>query len=605
MSYKEPDWAVEPNHDDWKLIEIKSGVEVGRHKLTKRTIVLGRAIDLVDVPVHHESLSRQHARIAFDSQGIPWLKDLQSTHGTKVNKRPIPSAAISKVETNSTTTGSRGIMLFPGDIIQFGASTRFYTLDGPSEFERGAIQAKLAQQKLQQKQLQQSSQPITSSNSSKSSTLEPGASSWGISMDDDYDEEDDRDHNVNEGTTKALPDDVQIPEKYQKMYEKLNGMKYKLENLETESARIRRKGNDLTEGQTKQLQRNAEREETLRKSIIELEETLYDKLYPDSTSKKSKSKSRRQNDVEDDDEDDDFFDRTKNNDNNRNDPNHNNTGSDDIGVEAESEKSLVFKWKKFFDEQSKMKGSILDQAEDRVVALQERLFQLQPNGDEDAFFVENDLKLAKEKKDKIVSSIETTISKMIEVEKLLKIVNPKIRCDWATGYIGEGPSPFPSLQKPETESIEMPPPPPPSIMPRKLIPAPPAPGNKTTDVETEVMPKPLSRPAPTETETKNNDFVMPAPKRKRVVGPAMPPPTATSNSNSKPLSKPPAGTLSFLNSTSNTDNHNGRPTKSNNETKAVGSSQGSVDPKQDVWRAPEGQDGSGRTKLNEKFAGRY
>jgi hypothetical protein len=30
-----------------------------------------------------------------------------------------------------------------------------------------------------------------------------------------------------------------------------------------------------------------------------------------------------------------------------------------------------------------------------------------------------------------------------------------------------------------------------------------------------------------------------------------------------------------------------------------------MDTKKDEWVAPKGQDGSGRTKLNEKFAGRY
>jgi hypothetical protein len=30
-----------------------------------------------------------------------------------------------------------------------------------------------------------------------------------------------------------------------------------------------------------------------------------------------------------------------------------------------------------------------------------------------------------------------------------------------------------------------------------------------------------------------------------------------------------------------------------------------ADPKKDEWRAPQGQDGSGITKLNAKFAGRY
>ena len=166
-SYQEPTWAVKPSHE-WTLTEIKGGVEVAQYALHLRaTTLLGRAIDLVQVPLHHESISRRHARIAFDVQGIPWLKDLESAHGVTVNKRRLPpEASRGKIEVDDTKKGGRGVMLFPGDTIRFGASTRLYVLEGPPEFERGALQAKMQQQKLerQQQRLQQTQQeqPVSS-----------------------------------------------------------------------------------------------------------------------------------------------------------------------------------------------------------------------------------------------------------------------------------------------------------------------------------------------------------------------------------------------------------------------------------------------------------
>ena len=94
MSYQEPEWAVKPSQGEWYLTEIKGGMEVGKYRLDKRaTTIFGRATDMVHIPLNHESASRQHARISFDSQGIPWLRDLKSTHGTACNKRPLPPQA--------------------------------------------------------------------------------------------------------------------------------------------------------------------------------------------------------------------------------------------------------------------------------------------------------------------------------------------------------------------------------------------------------------------------------------------------------------------------------------------------------------------------------
>jgi hypothetical protein len=66
----------------------------------------------------------------------------------------------------------------------------------------------------------------------------------------------------------------------------------------------------------------------------------------------------------------------------------------------------------------------------------------------------------------------------------------------------------------------------------------------------------------------------------------MPPPAKRPSS--------PVGTLSVLTSGKNTK-------QKQKETKASES----FDPKKDVWKAPDDQDGSGITSLNARFAGRY
>jgi hypothetical protein len=597
------------------LTEIKGGVEVATHALHERaTTLLGRAVDLVHIPLHHESISRRHARIAFDVQGIPWLRDLQSAHGVTVNKRRLPpEARVGKTEAvvDDALPGARGVMLFPGDVIQFGASTRMYAVDGPADFERGALQAKMQQQKLQRRRQHQQQTPQEASPTPGG--LEEGASSWGISMSDDENDGDNEEASTKDGAVnKTLPMDLQVPEKHRKSFEKLNNMKYKLSNLETEDSRIRRKG-ELTEGQEKQLQRNAEGEEALKKSISDLEETLFDKLYPDKATKPTRTK-KHSTSVDDPswEEEDDFFDRTKGNTNTR--------PSED--AEAESEASLISKWKRFFQEQSTRREKYLLQAENRVSALQEKLSDLQANRDEDAFFVQNDLQLATESKTKIENEIRTVDASMDEVEKLLRIVNSKLEWDRATGYIGQGPPPpAPPSGDSSATSNAMPPPPLPmqkTQVPRMQAPA--LPDQRKGHPASEIMPPP-SAPLGTSNDA-SKTFEMPAPKRQRVIGPSVTLPSAPSSSSSSSISpgpaavpepgrqkqhqhKRPVGTLSFLNALSASDPKKNEITAVQSASKTIAASKIPSNPKEDVWQAPKDQDGSGRTKLNDKFAGRY
>jgi pSer/pThr/pTyr-binding forkhead associated (FHA) protein len=250
--YNEPAWAQKPSQE-WSLLEIKSGVECSTYELqTRKCTILGRAEDMVHIALAHESCSRQHGRIAFDSQGIPWLRDLQSTHGTTCNKRQLPKQAIGKIESMSTTSGARGVMLFPGDVLQFGASSRLFCVQGPEEYERGAVKAKMQQQHQAATEKQLMQQPEDSSDDESKKEKDTGVS-WGMSMNDDV-----GDDQVSASEDKTLPMELQVPEKHRKAFDRLNALKYKMANLETEDSRIRRKG-ELSEGQEKQLQRNQER----------------------------------------------------------------------------------------------------------------------------------------------------------------------------------------------------------------------------------------------------------------------------------------------------------------------------------------------------------
>jgi pSer/pThr/pTyr-binding forkhead associated (FHA) protein len=604
--YKEPEWAVQPSQE-WTLIEIKGGVEISRHSLHNRaTSLFGRAVDQVHIPIHHESASRQHARIAFDAQGIPWLKDLNSTHGVTVNKRKLPPESIGKTESNAHQKGSRGVMIFPGDMLQFGASTRFYTLEGPPEFERGAVQAKLQQQHLQQQQrvVAPNEPTVTPASKMNSNKLDEGASSWGISMSDDEGECDESNGDLKDNDVakrKTLPMDLQVPEKHRKSLEKLNSMKYKLDNLETEDHRIRRKG-ELTEGQEKQLQRNAEKEDALKRSIADLEEELYDKLYPDNDKIKGKGHNTAKSNathVADDDEDD-FFDRTK--------ESHR---ISDVTTEAESEATLMAKWKKLYQQRAHVRDVSLPLADKRLSDLQEKMKQSQATEMEDAFFIQNDVKLAQEARAKVVSSLEDCEAAMLEVTNLLSIVNPKIHCDEQSGFIGEGFSPSNTgVHHTGTErqsvATQRPPPemPPPPVTRRKHLSSNQGKSDTHSSLATPLEPAFVQKGP----ESGGIEPMMPSPKRKRVVGPTLPPsiPSTPANRN-PPTVQTTAGTLAFLNSMTN-------PKESKRETPmdSEGSlpskpkaTQSAANPKEDVWQAPANQDGSGRTKLNEKFGGRY
>jgi pSer/pThr/pTyr-binding forkhead associated (FHA) protein len=566
--YQQPPWTAPPT-GDWKLLEIKGGIQLTTHVLVRCT-VLGRAEDVVDIHLAHESCSRQHARIAFDQTGTPWLRDLGSTHGSAVNKKTLPPAACGKTESSSTKAGARGVVVYPGDVLQFGASTRIFCVTGPDSFARGAVRA--AQEKAnavrrENVETAREQQPPEEKKKEAESIV-----SWGIDMNDE--------EAPSQEETIVLVED-QIPEQNRKEFEQIQALRYKLSNIQQESERIQCKG-ELTGGQEKQLQRNSTRQKELQEKIEVREQALHRILNPQA---KAQGRTFSNNhSIEDDVED-----RTD-------------TGDAlELDEDGETEESLTAKWK---DARQQRLSVIqeLDVATQRAAKLSARVEQLQ--GDEEAFFLQNECTLAVETCAKLKAQRKRLERLLSEMEHLLKIANPRLTVHRETGYIGEGP-PLTAMAPPtrkcgneEEGGPIMPPPPPPPGKP-SLAPV--------SDVEHQVH-NPASDVA--------FDHFMPQPKRRKVTGPQIPAPKASEASHKGQVSRSTLAGLTTVSSTrritSEKSGDKGVNTSSNSgssgQWKYIQHTKGEHakdDGKVDVWQAPKDQDGSGKSKLNEKFAGRY
>lgn len=92
----------------------------------KSFFVLGRNQSKVDLPLLHDSISREHAVILFDEHEGAMLIDLGSTSGTKMNNEPL--------------LANCGQLLKNDFEIVFGASSRLYkvTVDY-SKFQKALI----------------------------------------------------------------------------------------------------------------------------------------------------------------------------------------------------------------------------------------------------------------------------------------------------------------------------------------------------------------------------------------------------------------------------------------------------------------------------------
>ena len=97
---------------------MKDGVILGQIDLsTKPYYIFGRNQNVCDILLENPSISRTHLVLQHKDTGDVFLYDLESTHGTFINKKLIPSR--------------KYIKLNVGDVFKLGQSTKVYILNGP------------------------------------------------------------------------------------------------------------------------------------------------------------------------------------------------------------------------------------------------------------------------------------------------------------------------------------------------------------------------------------------------------------------------------------------------------------------------------------------
>jgi hypothetical protein len=274
---------------------------------------------------------------------------------------------------------------------------------------------------------------------------------------------------------------------------------------------------------------------------------------------------------------------------------------------VETEESLIAQWKKYHSEfqvcesaMNRYHGQIQD-------LLKKHSLEQISNGnhhyeeeEEEKFYRQNEITLLQESFDKYQTRRMDVLMAVKDIEQLFPFVNPKLVYDWKTGYIGTS---HPALSGSKTLPPVTSTPPQPyqnSMLPSQamqpsqeiikastssediiMMPPPPKPSQKTIHSNSKspkdriIMPPPsakslqqcqetiIQNPENTQTDSQNQK-----PKRQRLVGPALP--RCTANLNHK-------------------ENHTNLPSESDC----------------DNWMPPTDQDGSGRTKYNDRFQGRY
>ena len=303
---------------------------------------------------------------------------------------------------NREKRGSRGVVIYPGDAIKFGCSTRIFVLEGPEEFERGAaVSASVLSssqaaanvvadvhvaESLQEKRSsvaavdhgndhdEQQQEAALLGVDEKNEDNDNAICSWGMSTVECSDEQQQQEEEEKQGefnSNNNLPSieafftnsnttynniKYTISNPLQQLYNQYQTKTFKYNSISNESQRISQKedsGVELSDGQRNQLGKNQEKLRVLEDSLMELqrkiEEGMYVAIYGKVPLASTISTRRRRKGDDDDgyanEDEDDFYDRTSTT------TTANNGNYKD--KEAESEESLIQKWKDLLQSYSK------------------------------------------------------------------------------------------------------------------------------------------------------------------------------------------------------------------------------------------------------------
>ncbi|KAG0026918.1 Kanadaptin [Podila clonocystis] len=296
LKYQKPSWSGYPNQQ-FSFEVIKNGIVVNRIEAPEKEFMVVGRLPMCDLEMEHPSLSRYHAIVQFKSNGECFIYDLNSSHGTKLNKTKIPPGV--------------HVPLKPGDQLRFGESTRIYlfqtdqTVDQEEE-ERKMVEAMIEKQNQTRSQRRQDDE-------------DEEGNRFGWDQEDAVDEDDDDDMQDN-GMRRAVDPDAYYhkdPKKALRNYLESKGYAYEFE-IEEEgpghareyTARIRlpietAMGPVYGEATTGK-KRDAEREAAL-DACIQLDKRGM--LGQKAASSEGSAPSRKKYDRSNSDDEDDFYDR--------------------------------------------------------------------------------------------------------------------------------------------------------------------------------------------------------------------------------------------------------------------------------------------------------
>ncbi|KAF2316988.1 hypothetical protein GH714_009815 [Hevea brasiliensis] len=295
VPYTIPEWSGPPCHNFY-LEVLKDGSIIEQLDIYEKGAYMFGRVDLCDFVLEHPTISRFHAVLQFKRNGDAYLYDLNSTHGTFINKCQVEKKVY--VELNV------------GDIIRFGLSSRLYIFQGPSELMLPEKDLKLLREaKFRQEMLDREA----SLRRARAEASVADGISWGMGEDAVEEDEDDGDE-ITWQTYKG-----QLTEKQEKTRDKIIKRTEKIAHMKKEIDAIRAKDiaqGGLTQGQQTQIARNEQRMTQILEELENLEETLNESIQESIGARAGrKSSSMKKGTAEDDEDflsdDDEFYDRTK------------------------------------------------------------------------------------------------------------------------------------------------------------------------------------------------------------------------------------------------------------------------------------------------------
>ncbi|KAG0748969.1 hypothetical protein G6F57_003270 [Rhizopus arrhizus] len=120
LKYEKPTWSSEALFD-YKIEMLKGGLSVETAIGPKKEFVTIGRLPICDIQMEHQSISRYHAVIQFNQDGDAFIYDLDSAHGTKLNKKQVNPREY--------------IPLKPGDQLKFGESTRVCIFESQKPYD--------------------------------------------------------------------------------------------------------------------------------------------------------------------------------------------------------------------------------------------------------------------------------------------------------------------------------------------------------------------------------------------------------------------------------------------------------------------------------------